>query len=75
MKFGTGSFASEEKAQDIEQFFKENPVPAADRTIKQSKELTLARAKWLKSNRFSIFFFNLTFVRESVAKWLTEQKY
>lgn len=57
-----GRFSSEEKAKEIEQFFKENPVAAAERTIQQSIEKCLANAKWLKTNR------------DEVAAWLEAQK-
>jgi len=54
-------FTSEERAQEIEKFFKEHPVPNADRTIKQSLETIRANAKWVANNR------------ESVATWLAQQ--
>src|SRR5204863_6634705 len=33
-----GAFCSREKKAEVEQFFKEHPVPAADRTLKQAFE-------------------------------------
>lgn len=61
VQYATKDFASEEKAKDIEQFFKAHPVPSADRTIKQSIETVLSSAKWVNSNR------------DAVAKWLAAQ--
>ncbi|CAL1545832.1 unnamed protein product [Lymnaea stagnalis] len=43
----TESFVTEEKAKEIETFFKENPVPAAERTVQQSIENIRLNAKWL----------------------------
>jgi len=60
IKFGTEAFSSIEMAHDIENFFKTNPVPVAERTIKQSIEAIQTKAKWLERNR------------ESVAKWLEQ---
>ena len=44
-------FTSEEKAAEIEQFFKDNEAPFADRTIKQSLETIRLNAKWLQRDR------------------------
>ncbi len=41
-------FVSEETAQDIEQFFEQNPVPVAERTIKQCCEGIRLNAQWLR---------------------------
>jgi len=53
-------FTSEEKAVEVEQFFKEHPCPAADRTIKQALESIRAGTKWLLRDR------------DGVAKWLAQ---
>jgi len=58
VKIVTEKFASEEKAKEIEEFFKKNPVAPAVRTIRQSIEKCLSHAKWLKNNR------------DQVATWL-----
>nr|XP_018910146.1 PREDICTED: puromycin-sensitive aminopeptidase-like [Bemisia tabaci] len=50
----TENFASEEKAQDVESFFKENPWPGFERTIQQSVESIRLNAAWLKRDRDSI---------------------
>jgi len=69
-KFGEGSmlgrivgqtvsdFTSEEKALEVEEFFKQHPCPSADRTIKQSLESIRSAVKWLTRDR------------DGVAKWL-----
>jgi len=58
--YTTSTFASEAKAAEIEKFFKENPVPAAERTIRQSLEAVRANSRWLENNR------------EGVAEWLNK---
>jgi len=47
----TGSFTSEEKATEIEDFFKEHPTPAAERTIRQSLERIRINTAWLGKNK------------------------
>ena len=42
-----GGFCSEEKANDIEEFFKANPVPRSSRKIQQMLESIRANAKFL----------------------------
>jgi len=42
-----GGFCSNEKADEIEQFFKENPVPRSSRKIQQTVENMRANAKFL----------------------------
>ncbi|BFZ15413.1 hypothetical protein BsWGS_18452 [Bradybaena similaris] len=41
-------FVTEEKALEVEAFFKEHPVPAAERTVQQNIENIRLNAKWLK---------------------------
>lgn len=50
----TENFASEEKAQEVENFFKTNVFPSTDRTVQQSVEKIRLGAKWLKRDRASI---------------------
>jgi len=50
----------EEKAAEVEAFFKEHPYPPGDRTIKQSLESIRASLKWLSRDR------------EGVEKWLAQ---
>jgi len=52
-------FTSDEKADEVEAFFKEHPLESAARTIKQSLETIRAQAKWLNRDK------------EGVAKWLS----
>ena len=47
----TGSFTSEEKATEIEDFFTEHPTPAAERTIRQSLERIRINTAWLGKNK------------------------
>jgi puromycin-sensitive aminopeptidase len=44
----SGHFVTEEKALEVETFFKEHPVPAAERTVQQGIENIRLNAKWLK---------------------------
>lgn len=47
----TGGFTSLERAAEVENFFKANPVPSAARTIEQSLERIRLNAAWLERNR------------------------
>jgi len=58
--FATQDFASEEKAQEVREYFAKNPVPSAERSIKQSIESIMVNARWLTRNR------------QSVANWLDQ---
>ena len=44
-------FNSQEKADEIDSFFAEHPVPAAERTIRQALERVRLNIKWLEQNR------------------------
>ncbi|KAL8623437.1 hypothetical protein ACOMHN_058883 [Nucella lapillus] len=44
----TEGFASEEKAAEIEAFFKKHPAPSAERTVQQSCEHIRLGARWLQ---------------------------
>jgi len=50
----TSDFASEEKAAEVEEFFRAHPAPAAERTIRQSIERIHSNAAWLKRDLKSI---------------------
>ncbi|MDA0988287.1 MAG: M1 family metallopeptidase [Chloroflexi bacterium] len=47
----TGAFTTQEKAQEVEEFFRDHPAPSAQRTIQQSLERIRLNVKWLESNR------------------------
>ncbi|XP_070570374.1 puromycin-sensitive aminopeptidase-like [Ptychodera flava] len=47
VKYCTEGFASEERAKEIEEFFKNHKAPAAERTIQQSLENIRLNMKWL----------------------------
>ena len=51
-------FTTEDKRQEIEEFFASNPVPAAERTIRQGLERMAINIAWLDQNR------------EDLARWL-----
>ena len=44
-------FNSQEKADEVDSFFAEHPVPAAERTIRQALERIRLNIKWLEQNR------------------------
>ena len=45
-----GHFTDEENLADVEAFFQEHPVAAAERTIRQSLERVRLNIKWLERN-------------------------
>ncbi|MEE9601018.1 MAG: ERAP1-like C-terminal domain-containing protein, partial [Thermoplasmata archaeon] len=47
----TGAFTTLERAEEVEEFFRTHPVPAARRTVQQSLERIRLNAKWLEQNR------------------------
>jgi hypothetical protein len=47
-------FTTEEKAQEVSEFFQQNPVPMADRAIKQAIEGIQLHAAWIKGNRAEV---------------------
>jgi len=61
VKYAIDGFTGEQKAHEIESFFKDHPVPSAERAIKQALESIRGSGKWVDTNR------------ESVAKWLAQQ--
>jgi puromycin-sensitive aminopeptidase len=54
IKSTTEYFASEEKAVEIDEFFKEHPAPAAERTIQQSLENIRLNVQQLKRDEAGI---------------------
>lgn len=48
MKYLTENFASEEKAQEVENFFKQNEFSGTERTVSQSVETIRLNAAWLR---------------------------
>ena len=47
----TSNFVTAEARQDVEQFFEENPTPAASRSIQQCLERINLNIRWLERNR------------------------
>ena len=47
----TSRFASRQKLEDVESFFRANPAPAAERTVRQSLERVRLNIAWLDRNR------------------------
>ena len=47
----TNAFTSEEKRQDVAEFFEAHPTPAAERTIRQALERIQLNTAWLNRNR------------------------
>ena len=45
------SFTTEERKADVENFFTENPAPAAERTIRQALERMSLNIRWVELNR------------------------
>lgn len=43
----TENFASEERRQEISEFFEANPMPSTERTVQQSLESIRANVDWL----------------------------
>lgn len=50
----TSDFVTEDKAKEVEEFFRTHPAPAAERTIRQSIERIRSNAGWLKRDLKSI---------------------
>lgn len=46
-----GGFATQERLEDVEKFFADTPIPAAERTIRQSLEAIRLNIAWLEKNR------------------------
>ena len=45
------AFTTLERAQEVEKFFHDHPVPSAQRTVQQSLERIRLNARWLEVNR------------------------
>ena len=45
------SFTTDEQREDVENFFTENPAPAAERTIRQALERMRLNIRWVEQNR------------------------
>ncbi|XP_022253122.1 puromycin-sensitive aminopeptidase-like [Limulus polyphemus] len=54
VKYVTENFATEEKAQEIGEFFSKNPFPGTERTIQQSLETIRLNEKWLSRDADAI---------------------
>ena len=50
----TSGFVTEEKAVEVEEFFKKNPAPAAERIVRQNCEAIRLNAKWLERDSKAI---------------------
>ena len=61
LQIGTAGFVTEEKALEVEQFFKDNPCPMAERVVRQNCEAIRVNAKWLQRDT------------EAVKEWLSTQ--
>ena len=44
-------FTTVKGLEDVSEFFKSNPVPAADRTVRQSLEEIKLNIAWIEKNR------------------------
>lgn len=54
VKFTTENFVTEERAKDVEEFFKDHPTPGTERTVQQSVESIRLNAAWLARDKDSI---------------------
>lgn len=54
VKFTTENFASEDKAQEVEEFFGKHKFPGTERTVQQSLETIRLNEAWLKRDESSI---------------------
>jgi len=54
VKYVTENFASEEKAQEVESFFAQNPFPGTERTVQQSIETIRLHKEWLSRDASEI---------------------
>ena len=54
VKYLTENFASEERAQEIETFFKEHEFPGTERTVSQSVESVRLNAAWLQRDLIGV---------------------
>ena len=54
VQVSTSGFVTMEKAGEIEQFFKDNPCPVADRIVKQNCEAIRLNCQWLERDSAAI---------------------
>ncbi|XP_076248890.1 puromycin-sensitive aminopeptidase isoform X2 [Calliopsis andreniformis] len=54
VKVITEDFVTEEQAEDVENFFKDHPMPGTERTVQQSLESIRLNAAWLARDKDSI---------------------
>lgn len=66
MKNTTENFSSIEKAEEVENFFKQNGCVGAERTIQQACETIRLNAAWLKRDYEKL----QNFLHKVVQKWL-----
>ncbi|XP_006620199.1 puromycin-sensitive aminopeptidase isoform X1 [Apis laboriosa] len=62
VKFTTENFVTEERAKDVEEFFKDHPTPGTERTVQQSVESIRLNAAWLARDKDSIKEYLITHV-------------
>jgi puromycin-sensitive aminopeptidase len=55
----TSGFTTQDRLDEVQKFFEDNPTPAAERTVRQSLEKISLNIAWLDKNR------------DSLAKWLS----
>lgn len=54
IKYLIENFASEERAVEVEEFFKKKQFPGTERTVSQAVETIRLNAAWLKRDRDSL---------------------
>lgn len=54
VKYLTENFASEERAKEVEDYFKANTFPGTERTVSQSVETIRLNAAWLQRDLPSV---------------------
>ncbi len=57
----TSGFTTQQRLEEVDEFFSENPTPAAERTVRQSLEKIRLNIAWLDKNR------------RGLSDWLNEQ--
>jgi puromycin-sensitive aminopeptidase len=62
VKISISGFVKEKDAAEVEEFFKQHPLPNAQRSISQGLETLRLNAKWLERDR------------ENIKKWLTSHQ-
>ena len=54
VQVASSGFVTEEKAVEVEEFFKKNPTPSAERIVRQNCEAIRLNAKWLERDSKAI---------------------